>query len=363
MARQPNAIDFWRGFALVTIFVNHIPGNFYENFTYRNIAMSDSADLFVFLAGWGLRLSIGPSPGETPVLHQIFRLSGRAVTLYAAQMMMVGVAVAMLAFSANYLDNALLLEWHNAGPLFFEPVEAHIGVAILTHQLGYFDILPLYVVLMLLAPGIALVHRLAPNWLLPASFLLYMIALIFQLNLPLWPTKGQWFFNPLCWQLVFVLGFSLARERGPGAFVREHLRLFRIFAVPILLLGLYVVWTGHWPDPTIVPEPKLVFLLSKTFVTPTRLIEFLALVAIASAFFPMIKRAVPSIAAFLSMLGRNSLHVFCAGSLLSLAGQILRFSLGEGILVDTGLVVMGIALLGATGWLTEWRDRIGKKGA
>ena len=28
--RDPNAIDFWRGVALVTIFVNHIPGNFFD---------------------------------------------------------------------------------------------------------------------------------------------------------------------------------------------------------------------------------------------------------------------------------------------------------------------------------------------
>ena len=56
--RQPNAIDFWRGYALISIFVNHIPGNFFERFTYRNLTLSDSAELFVFLAGWAMRLSI-----------------------------------------------------------------------------------------------------------------------------------------------------------------------------------------------------------------------------------------------------------------------------------------------------------------
>ena len=35
----------------------------------------------------------------------------------------------------------------------------HIGLALLTHQLGYFDILPLYVVLMLMAPVFALIDR------------------------------------------------------------------------------------------------------------------------------------------------------------------------------------------------------------
>ena len=55
MHRPPNPIDFWRGLALVFIFINHIPGIFYSHFTHAQYSISDSADLFVFLAGWALR--------------------------------------------------------------------------------------------------------------------------------------------------------------------------------------------------------------------------------------------------------------------------------------------------------------------
>ncbi len=55
MVRQANAVDFWRGLALVFIFINHIPGIYYGRFTHANYSLSDSADLFVFLAGWALR--------------------------------------------------------------------------------------------------------------------------------------------------------------------------------------------------------------------------------------------------------------------------------------------------------------------
>jgi hypothetical protein len=190
MIRRPNAIDFWRGFALVTIFINHIPGVYYENFTHRNVSISDSADLFVFLAGWALRLTVGKSDGQAPIGPLICRLNGRAMTLYAAQLMIEIIAIAMLAVSARLLDNPLLLEWHNAAAVFYNPVDAHIGLAILSHQLGYFDILPLYVVLMVIAPVIATIHRFAPNWLLPISFAVYLTALIFQINIPTWPEKG-----------------------------------------------------------------------------------------------------------------------------------------------------------------------------
>jgi hypothetical protein len=43
MPRTPNAVDFWRGYALVSIFINHIPGIYYERFTHRNVSFSDSA--------------------------------------------------------------------------------------------------------------------------------------------------------------------------------------------------------------------------------------------------------------------------------------------------------------------------------
>jgi hypothetical protein len=360
MARQVNAVDFWRGFALVTIFINHIPGIVYERFTFRNISVADSAELFVFLAGWSLRHVVGRPEDPTPFHHLVFRLGGRAITIYGAHLTIVMLAIAMLAAASQVLDNPLLLEWHNAAAVFQAPVQTHIGLVLLSHQLGYFDILPLYVVLMLAAPGVALLHRAAPHLLLPVSLAIYFWALVFKITVPTWPTEGQWFFNPLCWQLTFVLGFTLSRERGPGGWVRAHLVPIRIAALPVLLLGTVIVIFNLWPDPTKVPEPKLLFIPGKTFETPVRLIHFLALIAVFSAAFPYIAKVVPRITAFLSLLGRNSLPVFCVGSLLSLAGQILRFYFRGGLIVDTVLVVCGIVLLGVTAWLAEWRTRATK---
>lgn len=357
MPRAVNAVDFWRGFALVTIFVNHIPGSLYERFTYRNLSLSDSAELFVFLAGWSLRHVIGKPEDPTPISQLFFRLGGRAVAIYAAHLMTVMLAIAMLAASALMLQNPLLLEWHNAAAVFSDPIDTHIGLVLLSHQLGYFDILPLYVVLMLLAPLIALLHRQVPNLLVPISLSIYVSALVFRITVPTWPTEGQWFFNPLCWQAVFVLGFAMSRERGPGGWVRANIGWLRLLAVPIVSGCALMVWFNWLPDPTKVPEPKLLFIDGKTFATPLRLIQFLALVAVFSTVYPFIAKFVPRLVEFFSMLGRNSLYVFCAGSVLSLAGQILRFYFRGGLLVDTGLVATGIILMGIIAWLAEWRDR------
>ena len=362
MPRPVNAIDFWRGFALVTIFINHIPGLFYEKFTYRNVSLSDSAELFVFLAGWSLRHVVGKPEDPTPTHQLIFRLGGRALTIYAAHLTIVMLAIAMLAASARTLDNPLLLEWHNAAAVFYDPVDTHIGLVLLSHQLGYFDILPLYVVLRLFAPAIALVHRAAPAWVVPLSLAIYFTALIFKITVPTWPTEGQWFFNPLCWQAVFVLGFAMSRERGPGGWVRANIGWIRLAALPIVIGAAMLVLARWWPDPTRMPEPRLLFINGKTFVTPMRLIQFLALVAVFSAVYPSIERVLPRLVDYFAMLGRNSLQVFCAGSLLSLAGQIARFYFRAGIVVDTFIVLIGLILLGVTAWMSEWRDRVQKPG-
>jgi len=77
--RGANAVDFWRGFALVTIFMNHIPGIYYSRFTYGTISVSDSADLFVFLAGWSLRYVTASGSKGPSTAALVLRLSGRAV--------------------------------------------------------------------------------------------------------------------------------------------------------------------------------------------------------------------------------------------------------------------------------------------
>jgi hypothetical protein len=119
-----------------------------------------------------------------------------------------------------------------------------------------------------------------------------------------------------------------------------------------------VVLGNWWPDPTKVPQPKLFFLLSKTFVTPPRIIQFLALVAVMPLTYPYIKKTATPLVEFLSMFGRNSLYVFCVGSLLSLSGQIVRFLYKGNIVIDTAVVICGIAIMALTAWLPEWRESI-----
>ncbi|HXD83096.1 MAG TPA: OpgC domain-containing protein, partial [Rudaea sp.] len=340
----------------------------YTHYTLANISLSDAADLFVFLAGWSLRL-MAEGRGERPMPTRavMLRLGGRALELYAAQVLITMIAIAILAITAIEASNPLLLEWNNAAAVFNDPVPTHIGLAVLTHQLGYFDILPLYVVLMLLGPLFALIDRYAPNVLLPLSFALYLIVLAFRITLPTWPESGTWFFNPLAWQFVFVLGFVMAKDAGIGAWVRRNIVALRIVGVPILIAGAVIVLFDLYPDPTKVPDPKLFFIADKTYVTPMRVIQFLAQVAVFSFAFRYIVRLggwiytqwfVAPLIGLLAMLGRNSLYVFCIGSLLSLSAQVLRYFYRGSPGIDTAVVITGVVIMAFTAWLAEARQRI-----
>ncbi|KQT98993.1 hypothetical protein ASG60_04620 [Methylobacterium sp. Leaf469] len=356
--REPNAIDFWRGLALVTIFVNHIPGNTFERYTYSQYGISDAAELFVFLAGWSIGIATRGRDGRPePRLKSVLRLLSRTIEVYRAQITTMALALAMIAGTALVLDNPLLLEWHNAGGFFADPIQTMVGFALLTHQLGFFNILPLYVVLLGIAPIFVLLARVSRVAALALSFGLYFASLVFDLNLPSWPGEGDWFFDPLCWQLLLVLGFVAEdwNRRSPW---------LRTWSVRLVPLGIAIVLTGIVlsvleirPDPLLVPEPRLLFTFDKTYLTPARLIHFLGMLLAFQTLYAVLAPRLGPVAGYLTGLGRNSLAVFSIGSLLSLAAQLVRFWTGGGVFVDVSVVGSGLIALGFTAWFVEWRSR------
>jgi hypothetical protein len=323
-ANRIRDIDFWRGAVLIAILIDHIPGNPLENWTPRNFGLSDSAEAFVFLSGLSVGLIYLPRARK----HGIERVVGgclkRALKLYGVHIALT--LAALVVFGAAYWMSGVpdLIQAHGRSFIFTSPAtNGLVGLALLSHQLGYFNILPLYIVLMLWAPAALALALRGPLLALIVSVGLYAAARAFGLNLPNWPEPGGWFFNPLAWQLVFTLGLvsAVLWRDGPP---RPVPWLLTLSAVTVAGAALIVTNNGGLA-PGLRDTATAHLDIAKQDLGLARLIHFVALaylIAAATAFGRFIAPVVRS--AFgnaVQSLGRNSLAVFAAGSFMSACGQ------------------------------------------
>lgn len=354
--RAPNPVDFWRGLALVMIFINHIPGNVLSQFTLRNYSISDAAELFVFLAGYSLSYATLGSRGPATTPQIAAKLGTRVFDIYRAQILISVIALSILAGAAIILDNPLFLEWHNAQAAFYAPVDAIVGLVTLTYQIGYFNILPLYIVTLLFAIVLIPLARAQPGLALIVSFGGYILTLVTETNMPNWPVQGSWYFNPLAWQFLLMLGFFACELSRADHHNRNLFKSLQPVAIAGVIAGGIVTWFRIWPDPATVPEPRMLFLFEKTFLSPIRIVSLVCIVLAFQGVFGRLNALFPRVSAYLCGLGRNALPVFCVCSLLSLLGQVVRFIAEGSIAADLAVVAFGLTIMGLTKWICEQRS-------
>jgi hypothetical protein len=186
---------------------------------------------------------------------------------------------------------------------------------------------------------------------------LYCMTLTWNVQLPTWPSDTGWYFNPLAWQLLLVLGFLGAEmaQDSPEFVGRVGWCVPGAVILSLMFAGLTI--SGFDPDPLSVPEPRFFFLIDKTNLSPSRVISLLSLVIALHPVFPWVQNILGRIGEWLCSLGRNSLAVFAIGSLLSLVAQLSRFILGGGLTIDTITILLGLLGMGWTVWFVEWRSR------
>jgi hypothetical protein len=322
-ANRIRDIDFWRGAVLIAILIDHIPGNPLENWTPRNFGLSDSAEAFVFLSGLSVGLIYLPRAHKYGIELVANGCLKRALKLYGVHIALT--LAALVVFAAAYWVSGVpdLIQAHGRSVIFGSPANGLLGLALMSLQLGYFNILPLYIVLMLWAPvALALALR-GPLLALAVSVGLYAAARAFGLNLPNWPEPGGWFFNPIAWQLVFTLGLVSAILWRNGL-PRPAPWLLTLSAVTVAGAALIVTNEGGLA-PGLRDTATAHLDVAKQDLGLARLIHFVALaylIATATAFgrfiAPLVRGAFGNA---VQSLGRNSLSVFVAGSFLSACGQ------------------------------------------
>jgi hypothetical protein len=366
-SRDPR-IDVFRGLLLVMIFIDHVPGNWYENLTLRNLGFSDAAESFFLMSGIaaGLAYTAGLARARDLGLWAgIAPIWKRAWVLYLSHIFLTIAGIAIFAFSAEFFGLTELLAKNNLRQVFENTGPAIIGIVTLGHQIGYVNILPAYSILLLAAPFAILVGRRRPYILLTASVLLWFFAGLFRLNIPAYPNSGGWFFNPLAWQLIFVLGLLTGMALRDGKRFIPKSRM--LFVVAVGWLGFVLAWR-YVPGlgPTLnhgmakLSSFGLPFHFTshdKAFLPLLRLLHVLALAYVMS-YLPFITRiSAHPYAEPLRVMGRQGLLVFSAGALMSLAGQAALAYFKGVTIVPWLLVPIGVLALWGLAWIGDWKRR------
>ena len=356
-AERDLRLDLFRGIALWLIFLDHIPTNIVNWITIRNYGFSDATEIFIFISGYTAAFVYSKAMRERGFLVSGARILRRAWQIYVAHIFLFAIYMAEIAYVQSSSINPVFAEEMGALDFMQHPDETIIQALILKFKPVYMDVLPLYIMLLLFFPPILWLLQRAPTTALGLSVLLYALNWHFSLNLKSYPT-GEWYFNPIAWQLLFVFGAwcalggaqRLSRVlRSPATTAIAITFLVLAFAVTLTWhfprLSYYIpLWLGEWMYP-----------IDKTNLDVLRFAHFLALAAITVRFVPSdwsgLKSSIlrPAI-----LCGQHSLEIFCLGVFLAFAGHFVMVEFYPGVVMQILVSVVGVGTMIGIATLISW---------
>ncbi|HLI98152.1 MAG TPA: OpgC domain-containing protein [Bradyrhizobium sp.] len=339
------------GLANWFIYLDHIPNNLVNWITLRNYGFSGAADVFVFISGYAaalvyaqIMIERGALVGSTRVLRRAWQLYAAFIVLYAIYVVLIG------DVATRFAAPDIIYEFNIAG-LVDDPVRTVAHGLLLQSKALNLDLLQLYVVLMAAFPAVLWLMLRWPAVALAASLALYFAARQFDWTLSTFP-DGNWYFNPFCWQLLFVLGAWCALGGAERLSTRFRSPAWIFLGLAYLIFALAMTMAGRFPafgemlpvwlHDAFIPNDKI-------NMGPYRLLHFITVALFATRLiskdwrglnWPVLKPVI--------LCGEQSLAVFCVGVFLSFAGHFILVtdsgSLAEQMLVSlSGIVIMTLA--------------------
>ena len=295
--RDPR-LDFYRGIAMFIILLAHTPGNPWTRWIPARFGFSDATEMFVFCSGMASAIAFGAVFEGRGWLLGTVRTGFRVWQVYWAHIgLFFAVAAFLAAIDQTGAYDTVYIGTLNLWRFFSEPGPQLVGLFTLTYVPNYFDILPMYMVILAMMPAFIALRRLHPVapfaatiavWLAAQGPLMEMLGLP-SLALPAEPwSDREWFFNPFGWQLVFFTGFALMRGWIPAP---PRTPALIGAAVAVVLVSMYYSDVGTrtlsvacTPDPAVDSDlcPREWrfdnrVLFAKTDFGPLRYVHFLAL--------------------------------------------------------------------------------------
>ena len=361
-------LDFFRGLALIFIFIDHIPENILSYFTIQAVEFFDAAEVFIFISGYTAALVYGRTLLSRGPLYATARILNRAWQLYVAHIFLFVIFVAEVSYTVTSFNNPMYNDEMRVGDFLEEPHIAIIKALLLQFQPTFLDILPLYIVLLVAFPPILLGLRLRPMIVLVPSFLLYLAVQVGNLSVPAYPEGHVWYFNPLAWQFLFVVGaangFFAGSARGwSRRSQRATLALAAMIVTACTMIKLSWTIHGIW-DPFPGLFLRELWPVSKNNLAPIRLIPFFAMLLVVAALIRPDATILRSRAARpLLLCGQQSLEIFCLGILLSALGHFVLSEYDSGVVVQLAVNLAGIVAMCLTAKMIDWYKTKGREQA
>jgi hypothetical protein len=360
MKRAPERdyrLDFCRGLALLMIFIDHVPGNPASSWTLRNYAFCDAAEVFVLISGISAYLAYGSKFERLGFRRGAAAIGQRWIKLYCAHILLLFLLAGFVALMSYIFDqdfaSGVRMSW-----LFQNPVKAAVAAMTLRYLPAYLDILPLYLFLIAITPGLIPAVKRAPWAAIVLSLLVYAATRWTGFKLNAGNDGSHWYFNPLAWQLLFTAGLVLGYVSKLSTPVIPKNGQLLSLAAAFSVFGFIAAapWNGPDTGSALFSTSVHLWPAEKTFLAPLRLINVVALAYVFAFFvkpqaaFFKTKVATPVIAC-----GQHSLWIYSFGVLLSVVGYVAVTEIGEQGVVYAAVNLVGVLLhflmAGALDWL------------
>jgi len=349
-------LDILRGFLLLWMTLTHLPtkASIVSNQTFGFVS---GAEGFIFLAAFmvgQIEHRVEQKRGE---LGTLLDLSKRTARIYIYHCALLAIAFTLVAevgvsFHRLALENLLSFYLRN-------PHQAALAAALLEYRPSLLDILPMYIVFMLLTP---LARKIARQWSWdPVIFISFAVWTAAQFGLRHWlythvdlfglsvPENSTGAFDLYGWQLLWMVGLALGTiyadsiagstqtDRAESEMAIRGWLLKLSFFVALVFLVLRYSPTDRWVDPAVYG-----WLIDKWHLGAARIINFGAVAILLTRFGSRIA-ALPFVKP-LASLGQASIEVFSVHVLFCVAGNALSKDADPQLPWWQQLILLGITI-------------------
>jgi hypothetical protein len=339
-------LDAVRGMFLVIMAGVHVPSPL-SHALQEPFGFTSAAEGFIFLSACLAGMVFGKAYLRGGWTEMSRRVWNRAKLVYIVHLAVL-LPVALIAWFYARQVAPLANHFHD---FLLHPVASLLLIPLLLHQAPLFDILPLYVVLLLVTP-LAFVAAKRHGWgiVLSVSLLGWFVAQFatspFDADKFL-PLRGG-SFNLLAWQFLWFSGVALGETSRRSEMISPRFRKFFLGAGGgVVLLGLCA---RHGIIPSSAINPVIYEWMDKWTLGPLRLLNFAAWVVFLLAWNP---RPPARLMEQTAVWGRHSLAVFalhlplvvCAVSVMQLFPM-----------TDVEKTFVGFSVIGAIALWVAWLE-------